>query len=66
MEPNDLTVGKEKKITNVDHESVESDPRLRLEEQQNIDDLNRVVDETTTRTEATTAEKYAKTKVCDF
>jgi len=62
MKPNDSTVGKEKKVTNAEHESVESDPRLRLEEQQNIDDLNRVVDETTMRTEATNAGKYARTK----
>jgi len=62
MRPNDSTVGKEKKITHVDHESVESDPRLRLEENQNFDDHNRVFDETSHRTETTNSEKYARTK----
>lgn len=66
MNPSDSIVGKEKKAANVDHESVESDPRLRLEEQQNIDDANRGFDETSYRTESTNTEKYARTKVCDF
>ena len=65
MRPNDSAVGKEKKITHVDPESVESDPRLRLEENQNFDDHNRVFDETSLRTETTNSEKYARTKVCD-
>lgn len=66
MKPSDSIVGKEKKAANVDHESVESDPRLRLEEQQNIDDVNRGFDETSHRTESTNTEKYARTKVGDF
>eukprot|EP00574_Skeletonema_japonicum_P002783 CAMPEP_0201714002 /NCGR_PEP_ID=MMETSP0593-20130828/639_1 /ASSEMBLY_ACC=CAM_ASM_000672 /TAXON_ID=267983 /ORGANISM="Skeletonema japonicum, Strain CCMP2506" /LENGTH=714 /DNA_ID=CAMNT_0048203223 /DNA_START=46 /DNA_END=2190 /DNA_ORIENTATION=- len=65
MKPYDSIVGKEMKTTNIDHESVESNPRLRLEEQQNIDDVNRGFDETSVRshrTEATNTDKYARTK----
>jgi len=64
MKPNDSSVVKEKKTINVNPESAESDPRLRVGEKQNIDDRNRVFEETSLRAEATNAEKYARTKVC--
>lgn len=66
MKPNDSIVGKEKKAPIVDHENVESDPRVRLEEQQNIDNVNRGFDEASHRTESTNTEKYARTKVGDL
>lgn len=65
MKPNDSTAVKEKKSINLFPESVESDPRLRLEENQNIDDLNRVFNETSLQGKAANAEKYVRTKVGD-
>lgn len=63
MKPNDSTVGKEKKIINVDPPSVGSDPQLRLEEKQNIDEINRAFDETSLRAEAANTDKFARAKV---